>query len=74
MSYWELANEIEELSYKLDSVMAVMEVIAESDPRSLNSSALWGCAEMIKIYSEKLEALSNRAMKFHKALPQKGKK
>jgi hypothetical protein len=78
MSYWKLSNEIEAVSYRLDSVKAIIELVAEGIQDNSYSSPLWGCVEMIEIYSKRLEDLSTDAMEFNKIekedLPKKGKK
>lgn len=78
MSYWDLANRIESVSFRLDSIRAIIELVAENIQDNSYSSPLWGCAEMLEIYSKKLEDLSSDAMELHKAEkvnePKKGKK
>jgi hypothetical protein len=66
MSYWKLSNEIEAVSYRLDSVKAIIELVAEGVKDNSYSSPLWGCVEMIEVYSKQLEGLSTDAMEFHK--------
>jgi hypothetical protein len=66
MSYWKLSNEIEAVSYRLDSVKAIIELVAEGVQDNSYSSPLWGCVEMIEVYSKQLEGLSADAMEFHK--------
>jgi hypothetical protein len=78
MSYWQLANEVEQISFRLDSIKSIIEMVAERVIENPESSALWGCAEMLEVYSEKLEKLTGDAMELHKAEkvkePKKGKK
>jgi len=66
MSYWDLANKVESISFRLDSVKAIIELVAERIIDNPESSALWGCAEMLEIYKERLETISNEAMDLHK--------
>jgi hypothetical protein len=78
MSYWDLANKIEAVSFRMDSIKAIIELVAENIQDNAYSSPLWGCAEMLELYSKQLEDLSTDAMEFHKIekedTPKKGKK
>jgi hypothetical protein len=78
MSYWDLANKIEAVSFRMDSIKAIIELVAENIQDNAYSSPLWGCAEMMDIYSKQLEELSAEAMAFNKIekedVPKKGKK
>jgi hypothetical protein len=78
MSAWKLANDIESVSYRLDSIRAIVELVAEGVADGNHSGALWACGEMLEVYSKKLEDLSSDAMELHKAEkvnePKKGKK
>jgi len=66
MSYWDLANKIESVSFRIDSIKAIIELVAENVQDNSYSSPLWGCAEMLDVYIEKLETLSAEAMDLHK--------
>ena len=66
MSYWELANKIESVSFRIDSIKAIIELVAEGVQDNGYSSPLWGCAEMLDVYIQKLEDLSADAMELHK--------
>ena len=81
MSYWDLANKIESVSFRIDSIKAIIELVAENVQDNSYSSPLWGCAEMLDVYIQKLEDLSADAMEMHKEskivadkTTQKGKK
>ena len=78
MSYWQLANDIESISFRLNSIKSIIEMVAEGVTDGHHSGALWACGEMLEVYSEKLEKLTNDAMELHKAEkvnePKKGKK
>ena len=67
MSYWQLANDIESISFRLNSIKSIIEMVAENINNDHESGALWGCAEMIEVYEEKLEALSEKALDMHRA-------
>lgn len=66
MSYWNLSNRIEAVSFRLDSIKAIIELVAEGIEDNAYSSPLWGCAEMLEVYSKQLEDLSAEAMEFKK--------
>ena len=67
MNYWDLSNRIEVVSFRLDSIKAIIELVAENIQDNSYSSPLWGCAEMLEVYSKKLEDLASDAMDMHKA-------
>ena len=66
MDAWNLSNEIERVSFRLDSVKAIIELVAERVIDNPESSALWGCAEILDVYIGQLEELSDKAMDIHK--------
>jgi len=66
MSIWKLANDIETIGFRIDSIKSMIEVIAEGVSDNHHGNALWGCAEMLDIYIEKLETLSAEAMEMHR--------
>ena len=77
MSYWKLANDIESISHRIESVKAIVELVAERVTDNAESSALWGSADILGVYIKQLEELSADAMEFHKIEkeePKKGKK
>ena len=77
MSYWKLANDIESISHRIESVKAIVELVAERVTDNAESSALWGSADILGVYIKQLEELSADAMEFHKIEkeePTKGKK
>jgi len=63
---WELANEIEQISYRLESIKTIIEIIAERNSDNSESGALWGCSDMLQTYIRKLEQLSDDALHFHR--------
>jgi hypothetical protein len=66
MSYWDLSNRIESICFRIESIKSIVELVAEKVIDNPESSALWGCAEMLEIYSKQLEVLSTDAMELHK--------
>ena len=80
MSYWNLSNKIESISYRIESIKSIIELVAENISDNAYSSPLWGCAEMLEIYTKQLEDLSAEAMEFNKIekeelpITKKGKK
>jgi hypothetical protein len=63
---WELSNDIDVVSYKLNSVRDVVEIIAERIVGSPESGAIWAVAEMIEVQEKQLEALSFELMNLHR--------
>ena len=66
MDAWNLANEIERVSFRLESVKAIVEMVAERVVDNPESSALWGCSEILEVYIKQLEGLSEKAMDIHR--------
>jgi len=66
MSYWDLSNKIEAVSFRMDSIKAIIELVAEGVQDNSYSSPLWGCAEMLDVYIQKLEDLSAEAMELNR--------
>jgi hypothetical protein len=66
MSYWDLSNKIEAVSFRMDSIKAIIELVAENIQDNAYSSPLWGCAEMLEIYIKQLEELSADAMELNR--------
>jgi hypothetical protein len=76
---WELANDVESVAYKIDSVANVVEMVASSIINEPESGAAWAAREMLEKYVDDLEKLSGEIMKHHRATlvaeqPKKGKK
>lgn len=77
MSYWDLSNKIESISHRIESVKAIVELVAEGIQDNGYSSPLWGSADILGVYIEQLEKLSADALELHKIEkeePTKGKK
>ncbi len=76
MSYWDLSNKIESISHRIESVKAIIELVAERITDNAESSALWGSADMLGIYINQLEDLSQEALDMHRTEKEdvKGKK
>jgi archaellum component FlaC len=73
MSLWQVANDIEELSYKLANVRDMVELVAEdvSDPYS---GALWAIKDMIENIEDKVAKQADALMEMHRADLKKAKK
>jgi len=72
---WEKANNISEIGYKLDSVAGIVELLAERLTDNAESGACWTVAELLRMYGEKLEKLSEEVMSMNRETPKpKGKK
>jgi len=67
MSYWEISNDIDVISYRLSSIKDVAEIVAERITTDPESGAIWGIAEMIGVMEEKLQKLSDTVMELHRA-------
>jgi len=73
MSLWIAANEIEELSYKLANVRAMIELVAE-DVASPYSGALWAIKDLIEDIEVRVAEQADAAMELHRAELKKAKK
>jgi len=72
---WEKANNISEIGYKLDSVAGIVELLAERLTDNAESGACWTVAELLRMYGEKLEKVSEEIMALNRETPKlKGKK
>ena len=58
MSYSDVADKIEMVISRLDSVKAIIELVAESITEDNISGSLWGCSELLSVYSQKLQDLA----------------
>ena len=67
MTYWDISNEIDVISYKISSVRNVLELIAERIVDEPESGATWAASEMLETLEEKLMAVAEKAMDMHKA-------
>ena len=63
---WEASCEVEQVSYKLDSVKNIVEILAEREVSEVESGAMWAVAEMIEVYTNKLSSLSAEIMNLHR--------
>ena len=66
MSAWDISNDAERISYRLDSVRSIIEILAERITEDTESSALWACAELLDLYARKVDELSDNAMQLHR--------
>ena len=67
MSYWEISNDIDVISYKISSVRNVLELIAERIVDEPESGATWAASEMLEVLEGKLEDIAQKAMELHRA-------
>jgi hypothetical protein len=73
---WDVANEIESISYRFSNVKDVLELIA-TDTQDPTSGATWAARDMIETLCEKLELRVSELMQLHReqqineAIPQK---
>ena len=73
MSLWQVANDIEELSYKLANVRDMVELVAE-DVTDPYSGALWAIKDMIEHIEDKVAKQADAVMELHRADLKKAKK
>jgi hypothetical protein len=73
MSLWIAANEIEELSYKLANVRAMIELVAEN-VASPYSGALWAIKDLIEDIEVRVAEQADAVMELHRADLKKAKK
>ena len=64
---WDVANEIEGLSYKLSNLTHVLELIATDIPDP-QSGATWAARSMMETLSEELEAQAENLLAVYKEL------
>jgi hypothetical protein len=73
MSLWNVANDVEELSYKLANVRDMIELVAE-DVQDPYSGALWAIRDMIEQIEGKIGKQADDVMELHRAELKKAKK
>ena len=75
MSFWQTANDVEELAYKLANVRDMIELIAE-DVEDPYSGALWAVHSMIDDLQNKVLVQADKIMDLHRETikPKKVKK
>jgi hypothetical protein len=66
MGYWELANNIESVSHRLESVKSIIELVAEGIKDNVYSSSLWGSADILGVYIKQLEELSQQTLDLYR--------
>jgi len=65
MSLWNVANDVEELAYKLANLRDMVELIAE-DVESPYSGALWAVKDLIDDIQNKVFEQAEKAMVIHR--------
>ena len=75
MSFWQTANDVEELAYKLANVRDMIELVAE-DVEDPYSGALWAVHSMIDDLQNKALVQTDKIMELHRETikPKKVKK
>jgi hypothetical protein len=75
MSLWNVANDVEELAYKLANLRDMVELIAE-DVEDPYSGALWAVKDLIDDIQNKVFEQAEKAMVIHRETikPKKKKK
>jgi hypothetical protein len=64
---WEKANQVSEVAYKIEGISHVAKLLGESMSDDVNSGVAWTIAEMLDVYTEILEKLSEDIMAINKA-------
>ena len=65
MSFWQTANDVEELAYKLANVRDMIELVAE-DVEDPYSGALWAVHSMIDDLQNKVLSQADKIMELHR--------
>lgn len=73
MSFWQTANDLEELAYKLANVRDMIELVAK-DVQDPYSGALWAIRDMIEQIEDKIGKQADDVMELHRAELKKAKK
>ena len=63
----DLSNKIEQISYKLESVKAIIELVATGSTDDSESASLWGCSELLSVYIEKLVTIAEDISPSHES-------
>jgi hypothetical protein len=75
---WEIACNIETLSYKIDSIASIVELVAEKTISEPESGALWAASEILRDLGEKVQTESQNLLDLRREIPdeppKKGKK
>ena len=75
---WKIACNIETLSYKIDSVASIVELVAEKTISEPESGALWAASEILRDLGEKVQTESQNLLDLRREIPdeppKKGKK
>ncbi len=66
MGYWEASCAVEEVSYKIASIRAVTELLAEKLISEPESGVAWAITEMLEVHEARLVAVSEALMNAHK--------
>ena len=59
---WDNANKVSEVSYKIDGIAGILELLGERLTDNAESATAWACAEWLREYGERLERLSEDIM------------
>jgi len=66
---WEIACNIETLSYKIDSVASIVELVAEKTISEPESGALWAASEILRDLGEKVQTESQNLLDLRREIP-----
>jgi len=66
---WEIACNIETLSYKIDGIASIIEIVAEKTISEPESGALWSASEMLRDLGEKVQLQSQELLDVRRSIP-----
>jgi hypothetical protein len=55
----DISNRLAVLSHGLESVQAIVELVASGIVDDTQSASLWGVAELIRVYADRIQALAD---------------
>jgi urease gamma subunit len=61
---WEISNEVEKLSYKINNVKDMVEIVA-MDAQDPHSGALWGVHDSLETIAQKIECQAQNIMNLY---------
>ena len=66
---WDIACNIETLSYKIDSIASIVELVAEKTISEPESGALWAASEILRDLGDKVGTESQNLLDLRREIP-----
>ena len=66
---WEIACNIETLSYKIDGIASIVEIVAEKTINEPESGALWSASEILRDLAERIENEIHMLLEVRREIP-----